>query len=427
MSTAELLSRRERLLGVGAPLFYEEPVNIVRGEGVWLFDAKGRRYVDMYNNVPCVGHAHPHVVQAMRAQAETLNVHSRYLHRGILDYAERLLGHHAAPLTSAIFACTGTEANEIALQMARVATGARGIICTDAAYHGNSAEVSKLTRVDRASGGEVRSIPFPQSYRPLREDASGDELTELYLAEVQAVIEGFAADGIPFAGMLVCPLLANEGLPNIPAGFMQRAAGLVRQAGGLFIVDEVQAGFGRTGNWWGYEVMEVVPDIVTMGKPMGNGLPLSGVVASTELVNTFREQVQYFNTFASSPLQAAVDMAVIDVIENEDLLANVAEVGGYLRDELAGMQHRYEPMADVRGHGLFIGVEWVRDVAVKTPDLEGAIQVVNHLKKKGFLISHAGAMGNILKIRPPLVFKREHADAFLTAFEDTMRELYGPC
>ncbi len=425
MSTTELMARRERLLGIGTPLFYEEPVNIVRGEGVWLFDASGRRYVDMYNNVPCVGHAHPHVVEAMQAQAGTLNVHSRYLHRGILDYAERLLNHHAESLTSAIFACTGTEANEVALQMARVATGGRGIICTDAAYHGNSAEVSKLTRVGRASHGEVRSIPFPQSYRPLSEGVSSEALTELYLAEVQAVIDSFAADGIPLAGMLVCPLLANEGLPNIPAGFMTRAAALVRHAGGLFIADEVQAGFGRTGNWWGYEVMAVEPDIATMGKPMGNGLPLSGVVASSELVNTFREHVRYFNTFASSPLQAAVGMAVLDVIENEGLLANVAEVGGYLRSELTGMQDRYESMAEVRGHGLFIGLEWVRDAAAKTPDRDGAIRVVNHLKNKGFLISNAGALSNILKIRPPLVFQREHADSFLTAFEETMRELYG--
>ncbi len=425
MSTTDLLARRERLLGVGAPLFYEEPVNIVRGEGVWLFDVDGRSYVDMYNNVPCVGHAHPRVVEAMWAQAGTLNVHSRYLHSGILDYAERLLNHHAESLTSAIFACTGTEANEVALQMARVATGGRGIICTDAAYHGNSAEVAKLTRVGQASGGDVRAIPFPQSYRALRDGVSSRELTDLYLAQVQAAIDGFAADGIPFAGMLVCPLLANEGLPDIPDRFMPRAAALVRDAGGLFIADEVQAGFGRTGRWWGYEVMDVEPDIATMGKPMGNGLPLSGVVASSALVNTFREHVRYFNTFASSALQAAVGMAVLDVIENEEILANVAEVGGYLRSELEGMQERYEPMAEVRGHGLFIGLGWVSDVAAKTPDREGAIQVVNHLKQKGFLIGHAGALGNVLKIRPPLVFKREHADFFLIAFAETMRELYG--
>ncbi len=426
MGTTELLARREQLLGVGAPLFYEEPLTIVRGEGVWLFDAEGRRYVDMYNNVPCVGHAHPHVVAAMQDQAATLNVHSRYLHSGILDYAERLLSHHAASLTSAIFACTGTEANEVALQMARVATDGRGIICTDAAYHGNSAEVGKLSRGRQPPGGDVRAIPFPQSYRPLRDGVSSSELTDLYLLEVQTAIDGFAADGIPFAGMLVCPILANEGLPDIPEGFMHRAAALVRDAGGLFMADEVQAGFGRTGHWWGYEVMDCVPDIATMGKPMGNGLPLSGVVARSDLVNTFREHVRYFNTFASSPLQAAVGMAVLEVIENEDLLDNVVDVGGYLRGELKGMQGRYEPMAEVRGHGLFIGVEWVSDRAAKTPHRDGAVKVVNSLKNKGFLISNAGALGNILKIRPPLVFKREHADLFLTAFDETMRDLYGP-
>ncbi|MCZ6887033.1 MAG: aminotransferase class III-fold pyridoxal phosphate-dependent enzyme, partial [Gammaproteobacteria bacterium] len=369
MKKSDLLARRDRLLGEGAPLFYEEPIHIVRGEGVMLYDADGRQYVDMYNNVPCVGHAHPRVVQAMSDQAGTLNVHSRYLHEGILDYAERLLSVHDDSLTSAVFACSGTEANEVALRMAREATGGRGIICTDSAYHGNSAEVGKLTRAAQSNRAdpEIRSIPFPQLYRPLRDGLSGLELTELYLAEVSAQIEDFAANDIPFAGMLVCPLLANEGLPDIPEAFMARAADIVRAAGGLFITDEVQSGFCRTGSWWGYEVMGFVPDIVTMGKPMGNGLPLAGVVARKELVDNYRKQARYFNTFASSPLQAAVGMAVLEVIESEGLRENVSEVGAYMRRELEQLQAECEPMADVRGYGLFIGLEWVVDRGTKTP------------------------------------------------------------
>ncbi len=425
MTNLDLSERRDRLLGAGTPLFYDEPVNIVRGEGVYLFDNDGRRYVDMYNNVPCVGHCHPHVVAAMQAQAATLNVHSRYLHEGILDYAERLTGHLDPSLSSVVFACTGTEANEVAMRMARVVTGGRGFICTDSAYHGNSAEVGKLTRVRETRDAVIRSIPFPETYRPMDEDVSGVALSDLYLKEVQRAIDELAADDIPLAGMLVCPILANEGLPDIPEEFMARAAAMIHEAGGLFISDEVQAGFCRTGNWWGYEASGVLPDIVTLGKPMGAGLPLSGVVAAKPVVDAFRAATRYFNTFASSPLQAAVGMAVLDVIENEGLRNNVAEVGTYLKGELTRRHNDSQPIGDIRGQGLFIGLEWVSDRVLKTPDREGAIRAVNRLKQKGFLTSNAGAFGNVLKIRPPLVFGREHADAFLTAFDETMAELYG--
>lgn len=425
MTDNELLARRERALGKGAPLFYREPINIVRGEGVYLFDDAGNRYVDMYNNVPCVGHANAHVVEAMVKQAGTLNVHSRYLHESIVKYAERLSAHHDKSLTTTVFTCTGTEANEVAIMMARFATGGRGIICTDAAYHGNSEEVRKLTHTPVGGKGEIRSVPFPQTYRPIKEGASEAELADLYLAEVGRVIEEFAADGIPFAGMLVCSIFANEGLPNIPAGFMSRAAELVRQAGGLFIADEVQAGLCRPGRWWGYEVTGFVPDIVSMGKPLGNGFPLAAVIAREELVNQFRTSARYFNTFASSPLQAEVGNAVLDVLENENLCQNAANVGAYLRDQLASVPAHYDAVADVRGHGLFAGLEWVSDRAAKTPDRKGAVEAANRLKNKGFLVSNAGALGNVLKIRPPLVFARQHADLFLGALGEVLQEMYG--
>ncbi len=411
-----LMARRERLLGTGITTFYEDPVHIVRGESVWLFDAAGRRYLDVYNNVPCVGHANPHVVEAMRRQTETLIVHSRYLHEGILDYAERLTGLHADPITTVVFTCSGTEANEVAIQMARAATGARGLICTDAAYHGNSTEVRKLTRLREQKTPDYRSIPMPQCYRPIEAGLDGEALTAAYLNRLQEQIDGFAADGVPFAGVLFCPILANEGLPDIPPRFMSRAAELVRAAGGLFICDEVQAGFARTGRWWGYETAGFVPDIVVMGKPMGNGLPLAGVAASAELVGAFRESTRYFNTFASSPLQAAVGQAVIDVIEREKLTARVAAVGSYLRKQLRAIGENCEPIAEVRGHGLFVGMEWVKDRQSKVPDPDGAEVITNRLRQTGFLMGRAGQYGNVLKVRPPLVFKREHADLFLEGF-----------
>jgi 4-aminobutyrate aminotransferase-like enzyme len=430
-TTADLLARRERLLGVGARLFYEQPLHIVRGEGVWLFDSAGNRYLDLYNNVPCVGHANPRVVEAMTRQSSTLNVHSRYLHEGILDYAERLTALHAAPLTTTVFTCSGTEASEVALMMARAATGGRGIVTTDAAYHGNSTEVRKLAGLRRrAAAGqpvepEVRGIPVPQHYRPIEAGLDEAALCDAYVKALRAEIDAFANDSIPFAGMLVCPIFANEGLPDVPEGFLARATQVVHDAGGLVICDEIQAGFGRTGRWWGYQEMDFVPDIVTMGKPMGNGLPLAAAIASESLVNQFRQSTQYFNTFASSPLQAAVGMAVIDVIEAEGLVARSQELGAYLRGALRPLQSECEPIGDIRGHGLFIGIEWVRDRESKKPDPAGAEIVVNLMKDRGMLIGRAGEHGNVLKIRPPLVFEREHAERVVEAFSETVRGIHA--
>ncbi len=421
----DLVSKRERLLG-SAPLFYETPVHIVRGEGVHLYDDTGKQYVDMYNNVPCVGHANPRVVEAMQKQMSTLNVHSRYLHESILEYAERLLAHHHDDLESVVFACSGTEASEIALLMARHSTNGQGIICTDATYHGNSTEVRKMS-ARPVTDPFFRSIPFPQSYHmptPLSSDdtVTSEALCQYYLEQIEDAIEYFDQSYIPFAGMFVCSILANEGLPRIPDGFMAKAVELVHKAGGVVIADEVQAGYCRSGNWWGYETSDFIPDIVTMGKPMGNGLPISAVAASSDLVASFRNNTRYFNTFASSPLQASVGMAVLDVIEDEKLLENAAQIGAFMREELKGLQQNFESMGDVRGCGLFIGIEWVSDRTSQDPDRQGAIEVANKMKEKGFLLSNAGAKGNVVKVRPPLVFKQADADLFLTAFSEMLAE-----
>ena len=333
--TTDLLARRNAALGAGAPLFYEVPLHIVRGEGVNLFDADGRRYVDMYNNVPCVGHANPHVVEAMARQQATLNVHSRYLHESVVAFAERLAALHGPAIESVILSCSGTEANEVAIRMARFATGKRGVICTNATYHGNSELVGSLSRLnqqpDPDANPAVRGIPFPEKYRPIAANLSEAELRDAYLARLGDAIAALKANGEGVAALIVCSILANEGLPDIPAGFMPRAAAMVRAAGGLVIADEVQAGYARTGTWWGYEVTGFTPDIVVTGKPMGNGLPLAATAASRALVEMFRAKTRYFNTFASSPLQAAVGMAVLDEIENRDLRTNVATVGAALK------------------------------------------------------------------------------------------------
>jgi len=420
LNTNELVARRDSLFGAGAPLFYNSPVHLVRGEGVWLYDADGRQYLDMYNNIPVVGHCNPRVVEALAKQASTLNIHSRYIATSVLDYAEKILSVHASHLNNVVFACTGTEANEIAMQMAKIVTGGEGFICTDATYHGHSDLVGSLTYSPRRGRKNVNSFAFPNMYRPLVDGVTEEDLCNLYLAEVQSAIDDFAAEGIKLAGIIMCSLFANEGLPTVPKGFMKRAAEMVRAAGGVVILDEVQAGFCRSGKWWGYEVMETEPDIVTMGKPMGNGIPLAGCVARSKYVEMFRAQKRYFNTFASSPIQAACGMAVIEEIESCGLPAQITSVGAYLRDEILKLAPLSPHIGDVRGVGLFISVEWVKDRESKVADTEGAAAIANILRDRGILLSNAGAMGNVLKIRPPLVFEKQHADYFLNIFKEVL-------
>jgi 4-aminobutyrate aminotransferase-like enzyme len=423
-STTDLLARRNAALGAGAPLFYEVPLHIVRGDGVYVYDNKGRRYVDMYNNVPCVGHANPRVVEAMARQQATLNVHSRYLHEGVVEFAERLAALHGPQIESVILSCSGTEANEVALRMARFATGKRGIVCTNATYHGNSELVGSLTRLGQQAtpNPAVRAFPFPEKYRPIAANLTESALCDAYLEKLGEAIASLEATGEGIAALIVCSIFANEGLPDVPAGFMPRAAAMVREAGGLVIADEVQAGYARTGKWWGYEVTGFTPNIVVTGKPMGNGLPLAATAASRALVETFRAKTRYFNTFASSPLQAAVGMAVLDEIEGRDLRANVASVGAALKASLTQRKGASDAIGDVRGHGLFIGVEMVKP-ADGAPDTDLAKRVINLLKDKGFLTSNAGAFANVVKIRPPLPFSHENATEFLGAWDETIAEL----
>jgi 4-aminobutyrate aminotransferase-like enzyme len=401
MSKGSLQSRRDLALGAGAELFYDTPLEIVRGEGACLYDSAGRRYVDMYNNVPCVGHANPAVVQAMAEQQATVNVHSRYLHEGIVAFAERLAALNHDGIESVVFGCSGTEAVEVAIQMARIVTGNRGLIGTDATYHGNSELVGSLSYRWREppQSGDVRVFPYPDCYRPLQDGLSEAALCEAYLGRVAASIESLRKEGAGLAALIMCPIFANEGVPDIPAGFMASVTELVHREGGLVIADEVQSGYGRTGHWWGYQCTGFRPDITTMGKPMGNGLPLSATAAPKEFVDAFRAEKDYFNTCASTPLQAAVGMAVLDEIERLGLLQNAAEVGARLTRELEHRIDAHDSIGDVRGRGLFISVEMVRDSATKEPDAALTGALCERLKDKGFLVSYSGKFDNSCKRR----------------------------
>ncbi len=423
--TAALLTRRRRLLGTQAPLFYEQPLHIVRGEGVWLFDADGRRYLDCYNNVPLVGHCHPEVVAALSQQAATLNVHTRYLHETILDYSERLLATFDPSLSMVLYTCTGSEANDQALRIARHCTGGAGIICTNLTYHGNTTavdQVSPLFYGKVAPYPEVRAIPFPDSYRPLR-GLSGRALGEAYAAEIDRAIESFDTAGIGFAGMIACPIFANEGLPTVPSGYLELALEKVHAAGGLFIADEVQAGFGRCGEMWSHQLHGITPDIVTMGKPMANGYPMAAVVTRAELMESFRDAVMYFNTFGGNPVACAAADAVLTILERDGLAAHAQRIGDRVRDGFRQLAEHHDLIGDVRGDGLWIGVELVQDRSSREPATSATQRVVEGMKARGILLNRIGEFGNVLKMRPPLPFAEEHAELLLTTMGEVLATL----
>ena len=404
-----------------SPLFYKEPINLESGEGVWLYDKSGKKYLDVYNNVPVAGHCHPRIIASLTDQASKLNVHSRYVSDVVVDYSEKLISLHSDNLSKLQMACSGTEAVEVAIKMARIHTGGQGIICSNATYHGNSHETFRMTIGPFEP--EFRRVTYPESYRPIKEGLLEEDLCALYIKEVEKQIEGFNQDGIKFAGLIFCSIFANEGLPDFPKDYLSKVSKLVRDSGGVVILDEVQAGFGRTGTWWGYELSNVSPDIAVMGKPMGSGLPVSGVVTTEEISDSFHEKAFYFNTTAATPLQAAVGGTVIDIIQDEGLIENAEKIGGYLKAELLKIKDDFDYLGDIRGPGLFIGLDIVDNKEDKNPDREKAIEIVEILKGKGVLISNAGQYRNVLKLRPPLVFDSSHADFLLDELRASFKEV----
>jgi 4-aminobutyrate aminotransferase-like enzyme len=419
--TAALLARRKRLLGPAYRLFYREPLHIVRGEGVWLIDADGRRYLDMYNNVPHVGHCNPHVVEALTRQIATLNTHTRYLHENVIEYAERLLDRMPAALDVAMFSCTGSEANELALRIARAATGNIGVIATEFSYHGNSQATADISTEDTPESQRppwVVAVPAPDVYRG---EHRGADAAERYAAALHDAIETLRKRGYGPAAFIVDTIISSSGVVETPAGYLARAADIVRAAGGLFIADEVQPGLGRTGRcFWGFEADGLVPDIVTMGKPMGNGHPLAATVVQRALAERFASRTSYFNTFGGNPVSAAAGIAVLEVIDRDDLQQNALDVGEYLKDGLRNLAKAYSCVGDIRGHGLFLAVELVEDRGTRTPAKALAADVVEALCHRGILTNTIGPDANILKLRPPMVFREEHADLFLEQLNEVL-------
>ncbi|MEP7457376.1 aspartate aminotransferase family protein [Phyllobacterium sp. SB3] len=417
-----LVKRRYKLLGPAYRLMYESPLHIVRGEGVWLYDSTGRPYLDVYNNVTSIGHCHPRVVEAVRSQVGMLATNTRYLHSLILDYAEKLLSTFPAALSNVMFACTGSEANDLALRIAKSFTGGTGIIVTQTAYHGITEAVSEFSPSLGKPvnlGAHVRTVPAPALYRSVDGDVAGK-----FTRDVQAAIDDLLRHGIKPAILIVDSLFTSDGVLADPAGFLAGAVKAIRDAGGLFVADEVQPGFARTGeHMWGFERHGVVPDMVTLGKPMGNGQPISGVVVRPDIVKSFGENARYFNTFGGNAVSCAAAMAVLEAIQEEGLQQNARDVGAYLGAGLRRLQEKRDIVGDVRGAGLFFGLEVVKDKQGMIADRERTTRIVNKMRDDGVLISICGGGYNVLKIRPPLVFSRDNADMFLDTLEKALQDV----
>jgi 4-aminobutyrate aminotransferase-like enzyme len=424
-TNSELLKRREKLLGPNVRVFYDDPVHLVRGQGVWVYDADGRKYLDCYNNVPHVGHCHPHVVDAICRQAATLNTHTRYLHEEILRYVERLTATFTADIISAIMVCTGSEANDIALRMAQAATGKTGIIATNHTYHGNTSAVSQLSTTKPpigGFGGHIRHVTAPDSYRPTGGSAAAHAAA--FAAEVEQACQSLAASGHGVSGMIICPTFVNEGFPDLHVGFLDGAIAAVRKVGGVIIADEVQPGFGRYGtHFWGHQKAGFSPDIVTMGKPMGNGHPVAAVATSHDLMRVFRTAFGYFNTFGGNPVSCAAANAVMDVLASENLQQRARDTGDYTRDQLKRLSEKHNIIGDVRGSGLAMGVELVLDKGKKTPAKTEADRVVNLMRQHGVLMGSNGISYNVLKIRPPMPFGKAEADLMVSTLDTCLQAL----
>lgn len=420
----ELLARTERrqtLLSGSYRLFYKKPVHLVSGKGAYLFDADGEKYLDVYNNVASVGHCNEKVVAAVTAQLKKLNTHTRYLHDGILNYSAAILATFPNNITKAMFLCTGSEANDLAVRMAQTFTGKTGIVVTAEAYHGNTDLVSQLSPAlgsGQTLHPAVRVISPPNAF-PGDSTKSG----ERFARSLQSAINDLNRHGFGFAAFLADSIFSSDGIYPGDPGMLKPAIEVVHQNGGLFIADEVQPGFTRTGEaFWGYARHKLDADLVTTGKPMGNGMPISGLFGKDEIMDSFAEKIPYFNTFGGNPVSIASANAVLNVIKEENLLNHATQVGALFLNELNLLAKQTALIKEVRGTGLYIGVE-ICDPDTGEDNGKLALQIVELLRENRILTSVCGPNANVLKLRPPLVFSTSDLEWFLTEFEKVLRQL----
>lgn len=410
----KILELRKQYLSPSLSLSYEDPIHIVRGEGQYLYDAEGLRYLDAVNNIQHVGHCHPKVVSAAMEQNALLNTNTRYLDETIVRYAKLLTKKLPDGLDVCFFTNSGSESNDLALRIARCITGSKETIVLDGAYHGHLSSLIEISPYKHnATGGEgppdfVYSIPLPDSFRG---NYKGDNCTADYVNEVKKVIYKINDSSKALSAFFVEALMGCGGQIVLPEGFLKKSFELVRKSGGLCIADEVQIGFGRMGtDFWGFETCGVIPDIVTLGKSIGNGHPLSAVVTTKEIADQFNNGMEYFNSYGGNPVSCAIGEAVLDVIEDEGLQENAEIVGSFLIEELFKLQSKYTFIGQIRGQGLFIGIELISNTDTLKPNKTLAAKIVNQMKDAGILISIDGPDHNVLKIKPPMVFNLENAN-----------------
>ena len=421
----EIVAARKTSLLPNLSISYSQPIKFVRGEGAWLIDDRGRAYLDCFNNVCHLGHAHPDVVEAIATQAAKLNTNTRYLHDAIVTYAERLTATLPEGLSVASFACSGSEANSLALRMSRTLTGSNDALVLDWAYHGTTQELIDLSPYKyKRKGGKGRpahvfEATIPDSYRA-PDDWPVEEHARRFAESIAEQIETMRKQGRAPAFFIAESIPSVAGQVFLPEGYLKEVYAMVRAAGGFCIADEVQVGFGRVGShWWAFETQGVVPDIVTMGKPIGNGHPMSALVTTRDIADRFNNGMEYFNTFGGNPVSCAAGLAVLDVIERDRLRDNAAEVGAYLVERFRDMQKRFEVIGDVRGMGLFLGIELVTNRKTKAPATAFARKVNDGARARGVLIGTEGPHDNVLKMRPPMIFTRRDADHLVGVLEQT--------
>jgi 4-aminobutyrate aminotransferase-like enzyme/Ser/Thr protein kinase RdoA (MazF antagonist) len=422
----KLLEKRKRHIGPSLSIAYQEPLKMVRGRGQYLYDHRGRPFLDLVNNVCHVGHCHPRIVEAGQRQMAQLNTNTRYIYDGLTDYAERLCETLPDSLDTCFFVNSGSEANELALRMTMTHTGRRHLLVLDGGYHGNTPNLTAISPYKfMGKGGSgapepwVHVVPMPDGYRGIYKGQ--DRSTGVaYSDEVGRVI---AEADVPIAAFITESILSCGGQIIPPEGYLETAFQHVREAGGLCIVDEVQVGIGRVGtHFWAFELQNVIPDIVVLGKPIGNGHPMAAVVTTRQIAESFANGMEFFSTFGGNPVSCSIGMAVLDVIRDEGLQAHALDMGTRLREGLRALMAEHSLIGDVRGAGLFIGVELVRDRITLEPAPEEADELVERMKRRGMLLSTDGPLHNVIKIKPPMVLTADDVDMLVRGLDD---ELYG--
>ncbi len=424
MSTNKMIEFRRDYLGKGMSVAYQKPLHVVRGSGVWLIDQSGRKFLDTVNNVAHVGHEHPRIVEAAQRQMALLNTNTRYLHTAINEFAEVLLETFPAELSVVHFVNSGSEANELALRMAKTYRGHSDFIAVEMGYHGNTnacVDVSSYKFDGKGGLGAPPStyvVPLPDQFRGIYR---GDETSQTYANHIQEQIAAITTSGRSLAGFICESIISCGGQIELPEGYLASAYKMVRAAGGVCIADEVQTGCGRVGShFWAFQLHDVVPDIVTIGKPIGNGHPLAAVVCTRDVADAFANGMEYFNTFGGNPVSCKIGREVLQVVQDEGLQQNAKNVGSYLKNELRNLSQEFPLIQDVRGQGLFLGFELVD--ANHCPLPEQASYLVNRMRELGVLMSTDGKDHNAIKIKPPMVFSQHHCDELLNRLREVLRE-----